>query len=703
MFKIAPAETNQWGTSLYLHTTSEQSRKFPTPNGASVRAKPSRRIIAACVTAIAAVASQSVAAAGPAAQPPEPAGSSVGAPTRGSNVVNGRATTTTDFPALADIAIGFGGTNIASCSGTLIAPTWIMTAAHCLVEDTLKPAPGPVFAALGSGPGDGEIVQGKRWIVHPKYTGENYPTAFDIALIELTKPAATAPATLLGPLEAAAAAPGVTGSVIGYGSTTPLIGGNPASARFPSVAQIGAQRILDAASQGFRETSRPFYDIYFLEGEASAVSACIGDSGGPFVVTTTSGAMRVAGVTSTGAYDDAGNRCNPPTPLSDDYTRVLPQLGWILSTTGPGPIVGSPGTAGRFAPWPADRAARILDTRSGVGANGPQAWGSIVKLPLNISGASAAFVNVTVTGPSTGGGVWATSCDGAASSTEHLDFDPNETVANVVMVPVSADGSICLRSSTSVQLVADMVGTISASGTEGIASIDPVRVIDTRTTGVKVAAGTVLRIPVRSAAPAIPADATGIMATLTVTEGTGPGYLTAYSCDRPQPTASNLNFARNQIVPNTVLVPLAADGSICVFSFATAHVLLDVAGWTGPSAPARLTPVGDISVFDTFNGLGGLKALAANTETRIKVRGTGIVPDSATAVTLTISTATSAQASFITVHPCASPRPTVSNSNIAIKTIRTNSVLVPLSADGFVCVYNQSSASISVGVSGYLS
>jgi V8-like Glu-specific endopeptidase len=676
--------------------------EFPTPNGASVRAYPSRRIAASCIAAIAAIASQGVATAGPAAAPPTASESPTAQPSKANNVVNGRATTATDFVALADIAIGFGGSRVASCTGTLIAPTWIMTAAHCLVDNNLRPAPGPVLAMLGSGPGSGEIVEAKRWIVHPKYTGKNYPTAFDIALIELTKASTVPPATLLGPLEAAAAAPGVTGSVIGYGSTTPLIGGSTSGARFPAIAQIGSQRILDAASQGFVEAARPFYDIYFLEGDASAVAACIGDSGGPFVVTVPSGAQRVAGVTSTGAFNDAGDRCNPPTPLSDDYTRVLPQLGWILSTTGPGPLVGGTGAAGRFASWPADRPARIVDTRSGIGASGAQAWASTVKVPLNIAGATAAFVNVTVTGPSTGGGVWAISCDGAASSTEHLDFALNETVANVVMVPVAADGSICLRSTTSVQLIADMVGTISSSGSEGIASIDPVRVIDTRTAGVKVAAGTVLRIPVRSAAPAIPADATGIVATLTVTEGTGPGYLTAYSCDRPQPTASNLNFTKNQIVPNTVLVPLAADGSICVFSFATAHVLLDVAGWTGPSAPAQLTAVGEISVLDTFNGLGGLRALPANTDTRIKIRGTGIVPDSATAVTLTVTTATSNQASFITVHPCASPRPTVSNSNVAVSTVRTNSVLVPLSSDGFVCLYNQSSASISVGVSGYL-
>jgi hypothetical protein len=40
----------------------------------------------------------------------------------------------------------------------------------------------------------------------------------------------------------------------------------------------------------------------------------------------------------------------------------------------------------------------------------------------------------------------------------------------------------------------------------------------------------------------------------------------------------NLNYGPGQTIPNAVLTKLAADGTVCIFTFATTHLLVDVNG-----------------------------------------------------------------------------------------------------------------------------
>jgi hypothetical protein len=68
---------------------------------------------------------------------------------------------------------------------------------------------------------------------------------------------------------------------------------------------------------------------------------------------------------------------------------------------------------------------------------------------------------------------------------------------------------------------------------------------------------------------------------VTATDATLPGFLTAYPCDRPVPVASNVNYVARLASGNLATVPLAADGSLCVFSQRDSHVVVDVFGWFG--------------------------------------------------------------------------------------------------------------------------
>jgi len=54
--------------------------------------------------------------------------------------------------------------------------------------------------------------------------------------------------------------------------------------------------------------------------------------------------------------------------------------------------------------------------------------------------------------------------------------------------------------------------------------------------------------------------------------------VTVYPCGT-RPTASNLNFTAGLTVPNLVLAPLSSDGTVCLYVYGKADLLVDVSGY----------------------------------------------------------------------------------------------------------------------------
>ncbi len=206
------------------------------------------------------------------------------------------------------------------CGASLVAPSWALTAAHCVVNAS----PDQIVATVGphrleSGQGQKRSVD--RIVVHPRYGFDfAHDFAHDLALLHLTEPADAELVTLLGADEVALAGPGTLGTVIGWGALSEdgsngLLPYDLQQVELPIVSEeectnsMGRMITENMLCAGFREGGK---------------DACHGDSGGPLVVPDGEGGWQLAGLVSFGIG------CARPA-FYGVYTRVSQYHDWILA------------------------------------------------------------------------------------------------------------------------------------------------------------------------------------------------------------------------------------------------------------------------------------------------------------------------------------------------------------------------------------
>jgi hypothetical protein len=241
---------------------------------------------------------------------------------------------------------------------------------------------------------------------------------------------------------------------------------------------------------------------------------------------------------------------------------------------------------------------RALDTRPG-GAR--LAAGANATVHLDAVGvpttADAVVINVTAVEPGGPGYLSVSPCPGAAGPVSSVNYGTGQTVADLAVIPIAPDGTICVQTYAAADVLVDVMGWFTAGSP--FTPTPPRRLLDTRAGGGPVAGGTALTVDL-PALGAVPAGASAAALTVTMTGTHADGYATVYPCGQPAPLASDLNYRAGASVPALTLAALPADGKICVFTYATADVLVDLSGTV--EAGAGYTGITPTRLVDTRSG-----------------------------------------------------------------------------------------------------
>lgn len=212
---------------------------------------------------------------------------------------------------------------------------------------------------------------------------------------------------------------------------------------------------------------------------------------------------------------------------------------------------------------------RLLDTR--------QTGHSVRDEPLRVQvspDATAASVTLTVVGADAPGFLTAYPCASTIPDVSNVNYLVGEPVAGSAYVPL-ASGELCIYTSSSVDVLVDLTGTFSESAPLRFTSVQPRRLLDTRS-GI----GGWAPIHARNSRvnlPAAPEDAAAVTGTFTIVEPLSQAFLIAEPCNAVTDT-SVVNATTGGILANTSTVAVS-NGRLCITASQPTHTLFDVSGW----------------------------------------------------------------------------------------------------------------------------
>ncbi|MEV7043303.1 S1 family peptidase [Amycolatopsis sp. NPDC051061] len=425
------------------------------------------------------------------------------------------------------------------CSGALVAPQWVLTAASCFPENAGQA--GPPKPASKAIVGRGATPGTERAIVDVLFRADR-----DVALAKLSAPVAGVTPVALGTTALAA---GDSALVAGYGRT--------ATEWVPDRLHTAAVSVQSSTATTLA-----------ILGDPASATTCQGDAGGP-LLQQRNGVTELVGLHHTSWQ--AGCLGSAETRQGGIETRVDDIAAWIGLR-----LRGDAYTA-------LPTAQRVLDTRTEQGGHHqPLTAGESVPVTIPDLPVSAGAVAISIVGTGGTAGTFLTAYGDALPTTSNLNLGAGKTAAVMAVVPVGPDRKIQVRNNAgSVDVLVDYLGYYSASGEATYQPNDkPAEVLDTRTSlgghPGKLTGGEIVTVPVRGVA-GVPADAVAVAVNLTGTETDSETFFSVFAQGSPGP--STLNVATGEDRATQSLVRIGDDGAIRVFlHHGQGHALLSVAG-----------------------------------------------------------------------------------------------------------------------------
>lgn len=275
----------------------------------------------------------------------------------------------------------------------------------------------------------------------------------------------------------------------------------------------------------------------------------------------------------------------------------------------------------------------------------------------------------------------------------------NDNTSFSSVLAVAADGTIQVRTQNAVRLILDVQGyyTSNSSGTApgGFVPVGGKRIVDTRSglgaTKAVIPSGGSVDVQVTGAS-GIPAGASAAIVNLIAINTTDTvGYLTPYASGADRPSTS-LNYAGGTATSIQSQVALSASGKLTVYNRLSAvNLVVEVQGYftaQGKSG-AAFTP-GASRLYDSRAT--GNTAWGKNEIRSVSVAGQAGIPAMASGLKAVVLSLTVAHGGvgggYARVWASGTTEPNPTAINYDFDSIRTNTITVPVGADGKIMLHN---------------
>lgn len=260
------------------------------------------------------------------------------------SIIGGKITPIAELPSLAFVVAQHSKTSGFSCTGSVIAPRVILTAAHCVEDLELGGyTPADEYSVVTGMTNPHQAKKSEAIAVASTHVFPHFDPGTvhgDSGILILAEPTAAPPIPLATAADAALYQPKMPALMAGWGLTH----GNATQA--PRRLQSAPTTVLD--SKACSDRSRPYYPVFSAAVQACTsdppahkTGVCFGDSGGPLIANRADGSPVEIAIASS-----VGPECN--TGLPDVYTRAdlvsSWAAEWIASVEGgaPSPDLNGP-------------------------------------------------------------------------------------------------------------------------------------------------------------------------------------------------------------------------------------------------------------------------------------------------------------------------------------------------------------------------